>query len=592
MKPPLTLVALEGASAENGLKDWVVTGSTIASATGGYTTANCAKIGPTPGTLAQSLSCRPGDQIYLEGFAQSFSANAPMYLDLTFWDAAGALLSGEVIGTALHTTGGWQKLIANGTAPAGTASAKAAMVADGSLSAGYWLVDSMFLARQTPTGPGAIPDGNGGVRLNTEDLSNMALNGDFSLALYGWTPASGWSLAVGQGQGGGDAAKVVPAGGALSQSWFTALPNTQYYVEAWVKAAAATDGSCYVFSQCFQGDRTTDLGNSPTGAGTYFQVTAAVASGWTKVSGVFTTPANTGAFKLHIYIGPASGFTTGTWYVDNIVLRRQTTTGDGMQADGAGGVKVKITSGLVIDGSGNIKVKNGSGIAFDGSGNVTVNKGIGLDVDGSGFLVVKPSTGLTVDGSGVYIPGGAITNSLLAALSVATAQLQSGAVTDAKVASVGTSKLFADPAKIGTALIANAAITNALLGTAVVGTANIQNAAITNALIASAAIGSAQIQNGAITNAHITDLQVSKITGWNGANVSVSSGFYFNGTGGNSVFIGNGAIITTVSVTTDAVYSNDVAATTYHSGASAGITTNIPPGKTIQVAGGIVVGYF
>jgi hypothetical protein len=158
------------------------------------------------------------------------------------------------------------------------------------------------------------------------------------------------------------------------------------------------------------------------------------------------------------------------------------TLGDGVGI-ALGKLAAKVTSGLEFDGTGHIKVKNGSGIAFDGSGNVTVNPGVGLQIDGSGFLTVKPGTGLTADAGGVYIPGGAITNALLAALSVATAQLQDNSVTSAKVYSLDTAKLYAGVAKIGTALIANGAITNALLGNAVVGTANIQNAAITNALV-------------------------------------------------------------------------------------------------------------
>jgi len=192
----------------------------------------------------------------------------------------------------------------------------------------------------------------------------------------------------------------------------------------------------------------------------------------------------------------------------------------------------KVGSGIIITSDGKISVKNGSGIAFDGAGNITINEGVGLEIDGSGFLKVKTGTALSADSTGVFIPGGAITNSLLAALSVATGNIQDAAVATAKIgtnavdttkianAAITTAKIgsaqittaLIGTAQVTTALIANAAITNALLGSAVVGTANIQNAAITNALVANAAIGTLQVVDGSITNAKISDLSVSKLS--------------------------------------------------------------------------------
>jgi hypothetical protein len=225
----------------------------------------------------------------------------------------------------------------------------------------------------------------------------------------------------------------------------------------------------------------------------------------------------------------------------NILNVNPNAIGNGLQLSGTQ-LLAKVSSGIQFDGSGNLVVKNGSGIAIDYAGHVTVNQGVGLQIDGSGFLTVKPSTGLAANSGGVYIPGGAITNSLLAALAIAQANIQSGAV--------GTSQIVT--ASITAALCQYAFITNALIGYAVIGTANIQNAAITNALISNLAVGTAQIQDLAVTNAKISSLDVTKLTaGTISATISISSPTITGGTiiGSNiSVQSVNSGMTTTVAI--------------------------------------------
>jgi hypothetical protein len=232
------------------------------------------------------------------------------------------------------------------------------------------------------------------------------------------------------------------------------------------------------------------------------------------------------------------------------------TIGDGLTL-ALGKLSAKVTSGLQFDANGNISVKNGSGIAFDVNGNVSVNQGVGLQVDGNGFLTIKTSTGLAAGAGGVYIPGGAITNSLLAALAVAQGNLQNGAV--------GTSQLAYYA--VGTLQCQNGFITNALLGTAVVGTANIQNAAITNALVndlwadkikggtiaATISITSPVINGGTFTGVAITG---ATITG----TVSITSPTISGATiTGSNISLSSGSWTVTISTSTGHGYPVEVA---------------------------------
>jgi hypothetical protein len=122
---------------------------------------------------------------------------------------------------------------------------------------------------------------------------------------------------------------------------------------------------------------------------------------------------------------------------------------------------------------------------------------------------------------------------MLAALSVATANIQAGAVGATQIANAAITTAKIGAAQITTALIANGAITNALIGTAAVGTANIQNAAVTSAIIANLAVG----------NAHINDVSAGKITaGTISASISITSPTIISTSGSTSVTLASGAV--------------------------------------------------
>ena len=141
----------------------------------------------------------------------------------------------------------------------------------------------------------------------------------------------------------------------------------------------------------------------------------------------------------------------GDWKQTANVGLNIATLGDGLALT-FGALVATVSSGLTFDMSGNIVVKNGSGIAIDGTGHVTVNAGVGLTVSG-GFLVVDAGTGLSTTGGQVFIPGGAITTALLAALSVGTAQIQNAAVTSTQIAAATITTANIGAAQITTALI-------------------------------------------------------------------------------------------------------------------------------------------
>jgi hypothetical protein len=227
--------------------------------------------------------------------------------------------------------------------------------------------------------------------------------------------------------------------------------------------------------------------------------------------------------------------------------------GDGLNL-AFGKLTASITSGLGFDADGNIVVINGSGIAIDANGKVTVQAGVGLAIDSDGFIVVNTGVGLDTTGGAVFIPGGAITQSLIAALAVGQAQLQDNSVTSTKIPNAAIQTAHIGAAQITTALIANGQITQALIGDLAVGTANIQNGAVTTAVIGTAQvktanIGDAQITtakigDAQITNAKINDLTADKITGGTiSASVSVSTTGEFIVTGsGMTMTLSNGIL--------------------------------------------------
>jgi hypothetical protein len=219
-------------------------------------------------------------------------------------------------------------------------------------------------------------------------------------------------------------------------------------------------------------------------------------------------------------------------------------------------------------------------------------------VDPAQLLTEALNPSLAVAGNSFGVATGGITNPLLAALAVASANLQDAAVATSKIAdlSVVTSKLagFAvdstklsdlavtasklanssvtaqaianaavgsaaiATAAVGTAAIQDLSVVNSKLGFASVAAANIQAASIGTALIADAAISAAKIQDAAITDAKISSLSVNKITGWGGATINLSGTLNFQGPGSIQMFGGGGIYVSPGLVAATAVNINQL----------------------------------
>lgn len=104
---------------------------------------------------------------------------------------------------------------------------------------------------------------------------------------------------------------------------------------------------------------------------------------------------------------------------------------------------------------------------------------------------------------GTNIAANTITSSQIAANAITSATIAAGAVVAGKI---GTGAIVA-----GDGVIANAAITNALIGALAVDTANIANGAIVNAKIGSLAVDAAKIADAAIGTAKIIDANITTL---------------------------------------------------------------------------------
>jgi hypothetical protein len=335
-------------------------------------------------------------------------------------------------------------------------------------------IDARQLAPDT-LGAGIAPDSSGKPTPTGDGSGNLMSNSTFEFGSWitpkDWTPqvtvATGTtSYFVGTNPAAARTgvqywAMLTGVGGKIEiYQKVPVKPNTQYFVSQWWQNLG-TDGAASLYVAFYEGDGTTFISSS-----TVASVSGATGAVYVQIKGTITTPANCSVMLVDGFVVGSTNY----WLLDDVVCQKQVTAGSGATTDGLGGV--------------------------------AVNTGIGLQISG-GFLTVKPFTGLTVDASGVYVPAGGITNSLLAALSVATAQIQAGAVGATQIAnaSITTAKIGA--AQITTALIANLAVTNALIANLAVGDANIISLSASKitvgTLVAGISITSPTINGGSLT---------------------------------------------------------------------------------------------
>lgn len=155
------------------------------------------------------------------------------------------------------------------------------------------------------------------------------------------------------------------------------LPGDVFYVEAWVRGAAAntaTTGSIYIGAEF-------NVGTTAAPSYTYFSVgTASPATigttSWYKVSGYLTAPANSIAFHPYLLVG--SNVATGnTYYWDDVVVREVTlaSTANAAASTAQTTANSATTAASTAQTAVNETTSRLDNVTLAGSGNLCTNPG-------------------------------------------------------------------------------------------------------------------------------------------------------------------------------------------------------------------------
>lgn len=323
-------------------------------------------------------ACRPGDVLFASADVYTYGpCVGQSVLQMYFYDASGANISSPAYTTATATG----RIKFTWTAPTGTCSVKVGVYCQAETGSGaFWIVDNVWLAPQTSTGPGMTPDKSGGVKSATTNTSNLVSNPGFedgdvhylkggatTIGNYGGSAYTGnWMGVMTAVAGFTGPLGVGPANAYLMEDYPHAVrPGDQFYCEAWVSAGAGTVGQCILVLQRLDAN-----GNCVSENHTVINGTGS-AFGWTKISFNDSIPAGISSIQMYI---KSQGETPGNgWYVDNLLLAKQPSTGTGTQPDTNGGVMVKPSDLNVSDFTGNLDVSRVSSLGSVNIGSFSGN---------------------------------------------------------------------------------------------------------------------------------------------------------------------------------------------------------------------------
>jgi hypothetical protein len=433
---------------ENGVTGWTVTAGVAVQnvGTGAKTPPNALAL-PSTGTNAyesKSHPCKGGQKFYVEYWIAVPPGTPGYFQGLIITHRADGTQDNIFIDNTADPGGGqWKKMSTVVTMPdlacefifyCGAAAGTAAV---------NWLLDSVTIRLQTPTGPGTTTTDDGGVQLSTTDLSNIIYNGGFEFGAENWVLGGSAVLVNGPTYAGLHSMQfdTVTLGGIIERARHSCLPGQQYFLEAYVTGTPAATDSIYLQLIVFTADGT-QMANLLAATTT----AASTGGAFTKISGLVTIPSGSGyagtgsASTCAAYCASAGGSpVAGHWFIDNIRMVPQTPCGPGTVPDGKGGVKVITGPGVSIDGDGNVVLKvsstspihtdsvgnvtiklsntmsadssgyvgpklGGKGVTVDADGNLVVKPGGSIDFDSSGNVVVKPGPGLTFNAGGALVP--------------------------------------------------------------------------------------------------------------------------------------------------------------------------------------------
>lgn len=318
-----------------------------------------ATLGGSHGGGYQRFSCRPNEQLFIQADQYGFSgSNGVCQIYVRWLDGTKTSLGLDVAsGDLASKNSAFHRVALMVTAPAGAAYADIYPAFASSNTSGFYIVDNAFCARQTPSGPGTTPDGNGGVKLGTSNLSNLVMNPGFEDGVVGtsniphWTTTAGsWLLQANPSAFAGANVLLNNAPNSAMQGESIACrPGDLLYVEAFVlfSTGGGSTGTIDVVLDTY--DASGALVGSPTfiPAAAYPAATEASASNlWLKINANATVPAGVSSVRPRIHAVTATG--AGIWLVDNVFVGRQPSTGPGSEPDGFGGSQAKLAAPLTF----------------------------------------------------------------------------------------------------------------------------------------------------------------------------------------------------------------------------------------------------
>jgi hypothetical protein len=205
-------------------------------------------------------------------------------------------------------------------------------------------------------GSGIYQDRAGNAKVDVANPSNMLQNGGFEDGAAAWTSSGAVAIVSVCADStapytGSYCAQISAPTTNIVQGDFTCRPGDRVYVEEYLRIDAGTVAGGPIFVLRFL--------NAAGGIVQDFTVDPAVTTTWTKFVNAATAPAGACYFQVHaLYTGT---FTSGAFYIDNVLLRPVVP-----------GTQLALGTALGTDGSGNAVVKLGSTLATDGSGNAVV----------------------------------------------------------------------------------------------------------------------------------------------------------------------------------------------------------------------------
>jgi len=358
-------------SFEDGVSHWILSnGATppIVASSSARTGKNVFQSSSDQLMYGDWIACKPGENYYCETWVMGQSGNNGVFV---FAVAYGDKNKNEIDGNwsygpytyavASGYAGVWTKYSFNLTIPTSLSGVTwmRPQIQTYTQTAGTIMVDDVTIKPQL-TGPNIFPDSNGGAGLPTNNLSNLVLNPGWETGdLTGWIDNQGScyaQFAPGGCYSGNFYAVLSGGSGSVGELFelnsHSCKPGDSFYAEAWIFLPNGCPGGAGIYIYWYDHNNTY---MSPASGPSHYTVTQ---NAWTKVSLTATAPTGASYCRVSVY---CSNMTTGSYAVcDSVLLKPQTSTGNGTGPDGNGGVQIILptNSEFSFDSNGNLVMTN------------------------------------------------------------------------------------------------------------------------------------------------------------------------------------------------------------------------------------------